>query len=192
MPIKKRLVSLGSELFEYTLRLSRRSRLVRLSVHQDGRIVVSGPRQASVRLIEKFIVSKANWIVDQKKHLASLPKPIQRPTDRKDYLKHREQARSFVLDRIAHFNLVYQQKFGRLFIRNQRTRWGSCSSRRNLSFNYRVVHLPVRLADYIIVHELCHLIELNHSDRFWKQVEKTMPDYKKIKQELRRHKIILD
>lgn len=191
MLTKRRLVNLGSDPLEYSLRLSRRSRRVRLSVHRDGRVVVSGPRRFSIRAIENFIQTKAAWITEKKEYFKSLPKPVEPFINKKDFLVNKEKARQLVLDRILFFNKVYQQKFNRVLIRNQKTRWGSCSSRRNLSFNYRVALLPSRLFDYIIVHELCHLIEMNHSARFWRQVEKTIPDYNIIRQELRAQKLIL-
>lgn len=104
---------------------------------------------------------------------------------RKDYLEHKNQALILVHDRLKYFNNFYNFKFNRVSIKNQKTRWGSCSKKGNLNFNYKIVLLPPKLADYIIVHELCHLKELNHSDRFWNLVAKTFPDYLKLRQELK-------
>jgi len=97
-------------------------------------------------------------------------------------LRRKKEARALVLERIAHFNQVYQHPIRRISIRNQRSRWGSCSQKGNLNFNYRVLKLPISLVDYIIVHELCHLREFNHSKRFWNLVGETLPDF-----EARRH-----
>ena len=88
------------------------------------------------------------------------------------------------MERVDHFNTTYKFKFNRINIKNQKTRWGSCSNKGNLNFNYKIVLLPERLADYIIVHELCHLKELNHSKKFWNLVAKAMPDYPQIRDEL--------
>jgi len=96
-----------------------------------------------------------------------------------------------VENRIRCFNSTYNFKINRIAIKNQTTRWGSCSSKRNLNFNYKIIYLRPVLADYLIVHELCHLGELNHSKMFWALVAKTMPDYVIINKELRRTKIQL-
>lgn len=101
------------------------------------------------------------------------------------YLAHRERARELVTERLQHWNTIYGCTYHRVAIRNQVTRWGSCSSRGNLNFNYRILFLPQHLIDYIVVHELCHLIELNHSPAFWAQVARTVPDYASCVLELR-------
>ncbi|MFA6190292.1 MAG: M48 family metallopeptidase [Candidatus Staskawiczbacteria bacterium] len=101
-------------------------------------------------------------------------------------VKKREQARRFATERINYFNKFYGFKVNRIAIKNTSTRWGSCSSRGNLNFNYKIIYLRPALADYLIVHELCHLGELNHSKRFWALVSKTIPDYIIINKELKR------
>jgi len=101
------------------------------------------------------------------------------------YLTHREHARALVTDRLDYWNQFFNLSYGRIAIRNQSTRWGSCSTKRNLNFNYRIAFLPVELADYIIVHELCHLLEFNHGQQFWKHVERAIPDYAARKNTLR-------
>ena len=100
--------------------------------------------------------------------------------------KKREVARIFVENRISYFNKFYNFKINRIAIKNTKTRWGSCSSKKNLNFNYKIIYLRPELADYLIVHELCHLGELNHSKRFWALVSKTIPNYTIINKELKR------
>ncbi len=102
------------------------------------------------------------------------------------YRTHKTAALKIVKDRIAHFNAFYQFRVNKITIKNQKTRWGSCSKKGNLNFNYRLALLPQRLSDYVIVHELCHLGQFNHSPEFWKLVAKTIPDYKKIKREFKK------
>lgn len=105
---------------------------------------------------------------------------------RRDYLKYKEAARALVRARIKYFNQIYGFKVGRISIRNQRTRWGSCSKKGNLNFNYKIALIAPHLADYIIVHELCHLREFNHSKRFWALVARAVPDYLCARQELKK------
>lgn len=100
------------------------------------------------------------------------------------YTKYKEHARKLVHERLAFYNQFYGYPIGRITIRDQRRRWGSCSSKGNLNFNYKIVFLPLELADYIIVHELCHLGEFNHSPRFWALVEKQCPHHSVLRKKL--------
>jgi len=86
-------------------------------------------------------------------------------------------------------NRFYGFKIGSVAIRNQKTRWGSCSGKGNLNFNYKVMFLPKEFADYIIVHEICHIKEMNHSIDFWNLVGISIPDYRRIRRELKKYKI---
>lgn len=104
---------------------------------------------------------------------------------------HKETARSLAHERLAYWNQFYGHPYNRVAIRNQGSRWGSCSMKGNLNFNYRIALLPPELADYIIVHELCHLREFNHSDRFWALVAETLPDYKERKERLKEMSVLL-
>ena len=108
---------------------------------------------------------------------------------KKDYIKYKEQALALAQKRIEHFNKVYGFKVNKVNIKNQKTRWGSCSKKGNLNFNYKIVLIGERQADYIIVHELCHLKEFNHKQKFWNLVVKTMPDYLAIRRELKKNRI---
>jgi predicted metal-dependent hydrolase len=102
-----------------------------------------------------------------------------------EYLKYKDQALILVKNKLEHFNQFYNFKYNKVTIRNQSTRWGSCSRRGNINFNYKLALLPENLVDYVIVHELCHLGEFNHSKDFWDLVARTIPDFKERRQELR-------
>ncbi len=109
-----------------------------------------------------------------------------RKTGQKEYLELKEKARVLVKERLEYWNKHYKFKYNRVSIRNQRSRWGSCSSLGNLNFNFRIVTLPIHLVDYIIVHELCHLRQFNHSQKFWNLVGETLPNYEELLLELRK------
>ena len=103
----------------------------------------------------------------------------------KHYLEHKEAARALILERLAHYNQHYGLEWNRVAIRNQRRCWGSCTSLKNLNFNYKLLLLPPHLADYIIVHELCHLQHLHHRQEFWDLVAEQVPNYQECVAELR-------
>ncbi|HVU75516.1 MAG TPA: M48 family metallopeptidase [Candidatus Paceibacterota bacterium] len=105
--------------------------------------------------------------------------------NRRQYLTNRENARRLVHERIRHFNQVYGFSVGKIFIKNHKSRWGSCSEKGNLNFNYKIAFLPAELVDYIVVHELCHLKEFNHSPQFWSLVGETIPDHRRRRSALR-------
>lgn len=106
--------------------------------------------------------------------------------NKRAYLKYKELVRRLVLSRLELFNTVYEYEYNRVCVRNQKTCWGSCTAKKNLNFSYRIIFLPERIRDYIIVHELCHLGELNHSRNFWSLVGRVLPDYSEYKRVLRK------
>jgi len=97
----------------------------------------------------------------------------------------KEQAERYIPVRVKEFSEKYKFNYNRITIRSQKSRWGSCSSKNNLSFNYKLMYFNNKIIDYVIIHELCHLREMNHSKEFWRIVEGIMPDYKIYKQQLR-------
>jgi predicted metal-dependent hydrolase len=85
------------------------------------------------------------------------------------------------MERLAHFAETYNFTYNRVFIRDQKTLWGSCSSRRNLSFNWRLIQTPLDIIDYIVVHELVHTRILRHSKAFWSRVESIYPQHRQAR-----------
>jgi len=168
-----------------TIRKSRRARRVRLALYRDGRVVLTLPFFVSYRRGRTFLESKRDWIRGKTKDLVSRPENILHRGSVKEYRDSRKPARRLIEERLKYFQQLYAVTWKRVSIRNQKTRWGSCSRTGNLSFNYRLLLLPPHLRDYIIVHELCHLLELNHSPRFWTLLAKTFPDYKELRRELK-------
>lgn len=168
----------------YTLRRSHRSRNLRLTVNYEGNVIVSAPVHTDISSIENFILKKSVWITDKINYFKSFTTRIK--TTKKDYSIHKERALALAQTRIEHYNKMYNFTYQNITIRDQKTRWGSCSRRGNINFNYKIALIPEHLADYIIVHELCHLGQFNHSKAFWDLVAVTMPEHKKYRQELKR------
>jgi len=104
----------------------------------------------------------------------------------KRYKRYKKTAEKVINETVGFFSSIYEVKIKRISIRNQKTRWGSCSKRGNLNFNYKLVFLPEELRNYVIVHEICHILEFNHSTRFWYQVSRTFPNYKELRKKLRK------
>ncbi len=156
-----------------------------LTVRPGGEVVLTAPRSVVLSEIEQFIASKHVWLtrsIARMRGMRALP-----VSGRRGYLRHKEEARAFVFERLAHWNSVNGFRYGRVAIKNTKRVWGSCSRKGNLNFSYTILFLPRALADYVIVHELCHLKEHNHGPRFWELVAKALPDFRARKAELRRY-----
>lgn len=100
---------------------------------------------------------------------------------------YRQRARQYLEEKTAVWSRIMNTDYGRIAIRDQATRWGSCSGKGNLNFNWRLVLLPEDLADYVVVHELAHRFLMNHSKAFWSIVEKEIPDYRSRRKRLREY-----
>jgi hypothetical protein len=179
----KKSIELLSRTLEYTLTVSPRAKHMRVSIRNGGDMRVTVPRFVPHFLVENFMKKKASWIVETF-DVAVTKTPVIHKDTRADYESYKEQARVIAHERVLHFSKHYQFAWNRISIRNQKTRWGSCSSKGNLNFSYKLALLPLHLADYIVVHELCHLKELNHSERFWNLVEQVIPNYIALRKEL--------
>lgn len=171
----------------YTLRRSHRARHMRVTIYYNGNVIVTAPRRIHQSFVEQFLTSKSSWILKKLAYVRSHGSVPIRRVSKQDYARYKMSARFLAEHRLYHFNTAYGLSYGHIFIRNQATRWGSCSGGGNLNFNYRIALLPPHLSDYIIVHELCHIAELNHSRKFWDLVGKTIPHYAEARRELRRY-----
>ncbi|MBU1178102.1 M48 family metallopeptidase [Patescibacteria group bacterium] len=179
-------IELSDAAINYTLRTSNRARNLRLTINLDGELVVTKPWLVSTRQVERFMQQKAGWILKKMTAIKTRGNnSLLANVGAADYLKYKEQARALAIQKVTDFGQIYGLGYNRIFIRNQKTRWGSCSAQKNLNYNFRIALLPERLVDYIIVHELCHLQELNHSQRFWALVGQEIPYYKEARKELR-------
>ena len=173
----------------YKLKRSKRAKRMRLAVYCDGGVVVTSPFGIEQSIIEKFISEKKQWVLEKMSFFKSVDSKVIRTFSHKDYIENKDKALALVNERVRFYNKEYGFSFNKIFIKNQKTRWGSCSCKQNLNLNYKIVFLPQKHQDYIIVHEMCHLKEFNHSRKFWVLVEKALPNYLDIKKELRNHEL---
>lgn len=186
MALTKKII-LRDQKIEYTLRKHRQAKRLKIAISCDGNCSVTLPWRMSFWNAERFIKQNSEWVLEKMKAMKRIGrKSLFSRNDEKEYQKLKEYARGFVLKRLEKFREIYGFEYEKVAIRNQKTRWGSCSKKGNLNFNYKIVLLPEKYAEYIIVHELCHLKEFNHSRRFWELVSLTVPDYRKIVKELKK------
>src|SRR3989344_5731576 len=182
----KKEIELHKKRIEYILRTSRRAKLMRLAVYCDGNFVVTAPEGLSFELIEEFIKKKSQWVINKLEYFKNFSEKIFIKSDIRSFSEHKEEALALAKKKIEHFNQFYKFKFNKISIKNQKTRWGSCSLKGNLNFNYKIALLPENASDYIIVHELCHLGEFNHSRKFWNLVAIAIPNYLEIRNFLKK------
>ena len=165
---------------EYELVSHPRARHLKLAVGIGGKITVTKPKWVNKTTVETFVREKHPWIAERVESLTKKYGMNENlaADDREHFLKHKEKALQFCEEKIAHWNRKNKFTYNNIWVKQLRASWGICSSSRNLTFNYKIIFLPKREADKLIVHELCHLKEMNHSKRFWNLVEKTLKESK--------------
>lgn len=158
-----------------------------MSIYCDGTCLVTIPRRMGFEKAKDFILENAQWVLDKLDIMKKISdNPLFLKSNVEEYQKYRKDAQAFAEEKAQYFNQFYNFPYKKISIRRQKTRWGSCSKKGNLNFNYKILLIPEKFSNYIIVHELCHLKEFNHSKKFWKLVEKSIPNYKNIIREMRR------
>ncbi len=177
----------AADMPEYELKVSARAKRLSITIRPGGSVTVTVPRRHDMARVEAFVRQHAEWIRRKAKRAAQRPQLLLAHLGARDYAKHKEAARAAVRQLIEECNVPYGYAVRTVRIGNQKGRWGSCSARGNLNFNYKILFLPRELQEYVVVHELCHLKEMNHSDRFWALVEKTVPNWHILRKELRKY-----
>ena len=156
-----------------------------LEITRDGLVKVRAPYRISRAEIQEFVTSKEAWILKHLKRIeqnkASQPEPL----SAQELKMLAQKALQVLPKKVEYYAAKIGVTYGTITIRNQKTRWGSCSSKGNLNFNCQLMLLPEEIQDYVVVHELCHRKEMNHSQRFWNEVGRTMPDYEERRKYLR-------
>lgn len=166
-------------------------RTISIEVRPDCSVVVRTPKRMSEAAVIDFIGRHQGWI-DKKVALMHEKLqneqniPYKEPSEN-DIAELVNEAKSVIPKKVEKFAAVLGVDYGRITIRHQRTRWGSCSSKGNLNFNCMLMRCPDEVIDYVVIHELCHRIEMNHSKNFWALVESVMPDYRVQRRWLKEH-----
>jgi len=166
---------------EYELRRHPCAKRATITLHPNGKVVVTIPSSATERAATMLIRRQQPWLVRniekaKTRNATHLPRVLAR---------HKKEARAVLSERVRHFNEYYAFSFNQISIRSQKTLWGSCGQNKNLNFNACLIFLPDYLRDYVVVHELCHLKELNHSKKYWALVEVLVPRYKECEKKLK-------
>ena len=168
-----------------------RRKTVSIEITADYRVLLRVPLTASSREIARVLEEKKSWIAKHLKERSVRVGVSVLPFSAGQLKELAEQARVDLPQRVAHYAELIGVRYGRITIRAQRTRWGSCSSLGNLNFNCLTILCPERVRDYIVVHELCHLKHMDHSSAFWALVASYIPDYKECRRWLRTEGSIL-
>lgn len=164
---------------------NKQSKSICLSVSPQGLISLTLPTFVTKTQITSFIGSHVEWIRNKLEKVRKIDPDIL-AFDREHYLKHKPEALRLVKNKAHQWSKFYNLKFNRLTIKAQKSRWGSCSTKKNLNFNYKIIFLEESLQDYLVVHEICHLKEMNHSKYFWNLVEKAILNHKEIRKKFRK------
>lgn len=151
-------------------------RTVALTI-KDGELIVRAPYGTTKSRIEEIVNSHLEWVNKNLEKWRIRNEKYDRLTD-DDIKKLRLKAKSIIPLKVRKYAEIMGIKYGRITISGAKTRFGSCSSKGNLSFSYRLMLYPDEAVDYVVVHELAHIIEMNHSGAFYKIVESVLPDYK--------------
>lgn len=167
---------------EYNVEVRRSKRKsAAIKITADMQIVVFVPLYVSNNEIERMVISKSKWIDE---HMLK----VQSTIDERSKLEKitfeqvkelADQAVEYIPKRVKYYAEKENFVYNKITIKNLVSRWGSCSTKGNLNFNCLLMLMPDYVIDYIVVHELCHLREMNHSEKFWTEVEKIMPDYQR-------------
>ncbi len=170
--------------FEYRTVLSKR-RGMALTVRR-GEVIAKAPLRTSAATVRSFVERHASWVEEQLARYRELL--AQDPPLTEEMLEElKRQGRELFPRRVAYYAERMGEPYGRVTVKCQKTKWGSCSGKKNLNFNCLLMLAPLEILDYVVVHELCHLREMNHSARFYREVEKVLPDYRARREWLRKN-----
>lgn len=170
----------------YTVEVVRSARRsLALEIRPDGSVLVRAPLRTGMPQIRAFVDKHRDWIENKLRRRALTP-----PVDKlsaEELAALKKAGRQRFAERAAFFAPLLGVRYGRIAVRCQKSKWGSCSAKGNLNFNCLLLLAPQEVLDYVVVHELCHLREMNHSERFWQYVAGVLPDFRERRRWLREH-----
>lgn len=158
-----------------------------MEVTAQGDLVIRAPLRMSGEEICAFVEKNRRWAADKIEEAKKRRETQAAPLTREELKELGEAARDYIPMRVAHYAAIMDLDFGSVTIRDQTTRWGSCSAKKNLNFNVLLMLAPKEVIDSIIVHELCHIRHMNHSKAFYEEVNKYFPDYDRWDKWLKEH-----
>lgn len=184
-------------------------------IKDDGGLLVRAPNGTRIEYINKFVEEKQSWILKHKKLMNEFLKKkktnkfinnegvlvlgkrtIPNALDLRDYdlvkAWMKKKAKNIIEKRVEEFCEEFDLRHSGLRISDAKRRWGSCGSKNNLNFTWRLIMAPSKVVDYVIIHEIAHIKHKNHSKRFWRLVESMMPDYEKHDKWLEEHRYLLE
>ena len=152
---------------------------VALQIRVDGSVILRAPRRMKRADLDNFLSSKKTWIETHRKRILAQQQAAEAvpKLSAEDILALKDEAMRVIPERVRHYAPLVGVSYGRVTIRRQRSRWGSCSSKGNLNFNCLLMLTPPEVLDSVVVHELCHRREMNHSERFYAEVLRVFPEY---------------
>ncbi|HTL71230.1 MAG TPA: SprT family zinc-dependent metalloprotease [Candidatus Eisenbacteria bacterium] len=166
-----------------------RRRTLALQITEEGRLVVRAPRHVSDSEIRRFVREKSAWIDRMAARAAERARTAPPPLSPEEEKSLKVLARDAFIERACRYAARMGVTFRRIRLMSAKTRWGSCGPGGNLSFNWRLIRAPLDVLDYVVVHELAHLVEPNHSPRFWSKVAEYCPAFRDAKLWLRRNRL---
>lgn len=173
-------MKLALEKFEYIIKKSRRT-TISVQITPDQKLLVKAPAYTSIKEVEEFLREKRDWIIKQinRTKVTSQQAAQMGILSDKEIRKLKRDAKKIIPERVEYYAKLSGITYNRIFIRLQKSRWGSCSVEGNLNFNALLALMPLGVLDSVVVHELCHRRHMDHSKAFYDEVLKIFPDYKK-------------
>lgn len=180
-------LAIQNQSIPYTLRKNPRAKRLTMRRTTSQWLVVTQPRTISEHTVQQFLQSKSSWILKHhtRKQFLQESNPDITTHTREHFLLHKQAAYDICIQKVEQWSQLIPYNFNTIRVKSLKTKRWSCSSKKNLNFNYKIIFLPETLQDYLVVHEMCHLKEMNHSDRFRNLVEQYYGPHQLARKQLR-------